>query len=198
MFSSSILFKNKEELTSMVGEIGKPRDSIFLMAVSLLNMTIFHFISMVVGLCNLLVFWLSCNFKSLRFGFGSMLPTPFSVVNVFKRSHLVDLRYNNIKPSFHVCLSSSSSMLASFWSFCLNHHTHFASMGIHQGPPTTGHFLSTSTHHLGSWLRNTPLVPWSLHTSMEIFFVLGDMFTSMAFDSNCWVPIILVITPLFY
>jgi len=30
-----------------------------------------------------------------------------------------------------------------------------------------GHLLSTSTHYLGSWLRDSLLVPWSLHALME-------------------------------
>lgn len=29
-----------------------------------------------------------------------------------------------------------------------------------------GHFLSTPTHYLGSWSRDSLLVPWSLHASM--------------------------------
>ena len=41
--------------------------------------------------------------------------------------------------------------------------------GIHQGPPTMSHFLSTSTHYPRSWLRNTLPVPWGLHASMAGF-----------------------------
>lgn len=38
--------------------------------------------------------------------------------------------------------------------------------GIHYRPPSTDHFLSTSTHYLGRWSRNSLLVPYSLHVSM--------------------------------
>lgn len=49
---------------------------------SLLNMTLFHFILLATWLGKLLVSCLSYRFQSLHHGFGSMLPTPFSVTDV--------------------------------------------------------------------------------------------------------------------
>ena len=43
--------------------------------------------------------------------------------------------------------------------------------GIHQGPPVTSCFLSTSAHYLRIWLRNTHSVPWSMHASMAGFLL---------------------------
>jgi hypothetical protein len=55
---------------------------------------------------------------------------------------------------------------------------HVDDWGIHQGPPSTSLFLSTSTHHPGIRLRNQ-LVPWDLHASMECLLASDGSFTSL-------------------
>ena len=53
--------------------------------------------------------------------------------------------------------------------------------GIHQGPPSTSMFVSTSTHYPGTRLRNQ-LVPWDLHASMAGIFTSDSGFTSLTPD----------------
>ena len=54
--------------------------------------------------------------------------------------------------------------------------------GIHQGPPTTSHFLSTSAHYPRSWLRNNPFSALKLAYINDRFLTSSDRLTSMAFD----------------
>lgn len=77
-------------------------------------MTLFHFIFVIVGLRNMLIFWFIIPFKAPVFCFGSMMPTPFSVTNMFKRSHSVDICYNTLNLSFYTCHTWSSSISTSF------------------------------------------------------------------------------------
>jgi len=88
-----------------LGKLGKQDTPLVNGNKSLLNITLFHLFSMDVGLGNLLDFWFVIPFQGLHFWFGSMLPTPFSVTDVFKRSHSVNICYNTLKPSFYVCCS---------------------------------------------------------------------------------------------
>ena len=57
--------------------------------------------------------------------------------------------------------------------------------GIHQGPPSTSLFLSTSTHYPGIMLRNQ-LVLWDLHASMAGLLASDSGFTSLT--SNQMIP----------
>jgi len=54
--------------------------------------------------------------------------------------------------------------------------------GIHQGPPTMSHFLSTSAHYPRSWLRNNPFSTLKLACLNGKFLTSENRFTSMAFD----------------
>ncbi len=83
-------------------------------------MTLFHFISMFVGLGNLLIFCFIISFQSPRFlVLGQCYQLHFNVTTMFKRSYSVCICYNIHKPSFHLYGSWSSSMWTSFWSFFL-------------------------------------------------------------------------------
>jgi len=53
--------------------------------------------------------------------------------------------------------------------------------GIHQFPPSTSLYLSTSTNYTGNRLRNTS-VPWDSHASMVGLLAFSSGYTSMTHD----------------
>lgn len=108
----------------MFGKLGSEGNSPINGSKFLLNMTFFRFIFVIVGLGNMLVF-LVPHIKSSTFNFGSMLPTPFSVVDMFKISHSIDVYYDNPKPSF---MSIVLEPVPHQYHFVSNHDTHFMSL----------------------------------------------------------------------
>ena len=135
----------------------------------------------------------SYHLRAFIFSFGSMLPTPFSVADVFKGSHSIDICYDILKHSFHVCCSWTSYTLM---SFCLESYNLFHVTGGGYIKALL-RWVTTCRNELiiqeFDWENLAP-VPWGLHTSMEIFLTLCDMFSSFSFNwhvlCGVWIQLI--------
>ena len=142
----------------MVGDIGKIRDSILLMVVSL------SWARHSSTLSSCLLGWV----RYFSFGYHTIFRASILVLGQCCQLHSVSL----VCSREVIQLISATILLSLHFMFaftdlvpCQHHSDHSVSImipischwwGIHQGLPTIGHFLSTSTHHPGSWIRNTP------------------------------------------
>ena len=90
-------------------------------------MTLFHLISLAIGLSNLLVIRFIVPFQSLHFGFVPIFPTPFNVVMCSIDVISIDIFSNTLKPSFHVFLFLIQFRIIiilsqSWYPFCVIHN----------------------------------------------------------------------------
>lgn len=122
-----------------------------------------------------LYFGSSYHFRASIFSFGSMMPNPFNVVDVFKRIHSVNIFYDTLNPSFHICHSWTNSTLMSFslepwYPFCVVDGGYINAL-LWWFASCQHQFI---IHEVD--LEPFPSIPWGLHTSMASFLALGDGF----------------------
>jgi len=77
---------------------------------------------------------------------------------------VIQLMFLTILLSLHCMFSFLDRFLYQHHFVSIIIHVSCRLCGIHQGPPATGHFLLTSAHYPGSWLRN---ILWYLSTCIH-------------------------------
>ena len=87
-----------------------------------------------------------------------------------------------LQPSFFMTTIPEPCVVRSFSPLEIICFVSCRRCGIHQGPPTMSHFLSTSTHYQRIWLRNTPFSTLKLACLNGKFLTSGERFTSLAFN----------------